>query len=96
LVGHHQLNRNIFSGSITAAMGIVLSIISYPIYLHFLGANLYGLWIILSVVITFSAIGGLGIDDAIVKYVAQEYGKNNKENILKYISTSSILFSLSK
>lgn len=88
LAGHHQLNRNIFSGSITAAMGIVLSIISYPIYLHFLGAGLYGLWIILSVVISFSAIGGLGIDDAIVKYVAQEYGKNNKENILKYISTS--------
>jgi O-antigen/teichoic acid export membrane protein len=67
---------------------MVLSIISYPIYLHFLGASLYGLWVILSVVITFSAIGGLGIDDAIVKYVAQEYGKNNKENILKYISTS--------
>jgi O-antigen/teichoic acid export membrane protein len=87
-VGQHQLNKNIFSGSITAAMGIVLSIISYPIYLHFLGANLYGLWIIVSVVISFSAIGALGIDEAIVKYVAQEYGKNNKENILKYISTS--------
>ncbi len=83
-----QLKKNVFSGSFAAGLNIVLNLIAYPIYLHFIGVELYGLWAILSVVIAFSAIGGLGIDQAITKYVAEEIGKNNKENILKYISTA--------
>lgn len=55
-------------------------------YLYFLGTELYGLWALFSVFITFSSIGNLGVDDALVKYVAEEYALNNLENIQLYIT----------
>lgn len=82
-----QLKRNILSGSFTAAIGILVSVVAYPLYLHFLGAELYGLWALLNVVIFFSSIGNIGIDEAIIKYVAEEYEKKNMIGVITYIST---------
>ncbi len=82
-----QLKKNIFSGSFSAAGSIIISVIAYPVYLHFLGASLYGLWAILTVVIYFSSIGNFGVDDALVKFVAEEYAHRKKNNIITYIST---------
>lgn len=82
-----RLKRNIFSGSFAAAGGIIISVIVYPIYLHFLGAELYGLWAILNVIIYFSSIGNFGIDEALVKYVAEEYEKKNLDGVIEHIST---------
>ncbi len=82
-----QLRRNILSGSFTAAIGILVSIVAYPLYLYFLGAELYGLWALLNVVIFFGSIGNIGIDEAIIKYVAEEYEKKNMAGVITYIST---------
>lgn len=82
-----QLKKNIVSGSSTAAGGIIISIIAYPIYLHFLGATSYGLWAILTVVIYFSSIGNFGIDEALIKFVAQEFAHGKRDNVVTYIST---------
>jgi len=88
-----QLKRNILSGSATAGIGILVSIVAYPVYLYFLGAELYGLWALLNVVIFFSSIGNIGIDEAIIKYVAEEYEKRNVVAVTTYISTGlNLLF----
>ena len=84
---HSQVKRNILSGTLTATGGIVVSIVGYPIYLHFLGAELYGLWAVLTVIIFFSSIGNFGIDEALIKYIAEEYERKNIENIVEFIST---------
>lgn len=91
---HSQLKRNIFSGSVAAGIGILASIVAYPVYLYFLGAELYGLWALLNIVIFFSSIGNIGVDEALVKYVAAEYGKKNIDAVITYISTglSLLLF----
>lgn len=90
-----QLKKNIFSGSLAAAGSIVISVIAYPMYLHFLGAELYGLWAILTVIIYFSSIGNFGIDEALIKYVAEEYERKNINNVVKYISTGLNLLIIS-
>lgn len=82
-----QLRKNIFSGSLAAAGSVIVSVVAYPIYLHFLGAELYGLWAVLTVIIFFSSIGNFGIDEALIKYIAEEYEKKNIENIKEFIST---------
>lgn len=89
-----QLKRNIFSGSLTAGIGILTSIIAYPVYLHFLGAELYGLWALLNVVIFFSSIGNIGVDEALIKYVAAAYEKENVDTVITYISTGLSLLLL--
>ncbi len=82
-----QLRKNIFSGSLAAAGSVITSVVAYPVYLHFLGAELYGLWAILSVLIYFGSIGNFGIDEALIKYVSEKYQQGKIEDAVRYIST---------
>lgn len=83
-----QLKKNVFSGVIFSGTHNVIGLIAFPIYLKYLGAEKYGLWITVAVILEFSNLGQLGIETAIVKYVASEYGKKNFKAITEYISTS--------
>lgn len=83
-----QLKKNVLSGSIFSGVNILVTLISYPLYLKYLGVEQYGLWATVSVVLAFSQIGLLRINTAVVKYVAGEYGKKNFQAITEYISTS--------
>ncbi|MHB8808047.1 MAG: MATE family efflux transporter [Anaerolineaceae bacterium] len=69
-------------------LGVVVSAINYPLYLHFLGYELYGTWLLLSTILTFAQLGLLGIGPAITKLVAEEYEKNNKRAIQEYFMTA--------
>ncbi len=68
-----QFKKNVLFGSIFSAINLLVALIAYPIYLKYLGPEKYGLWATVSVVLAFSQIGQLGIDTAVVKYVAGEY-----------------------
>lgn len=83
-----QLKKNVLSGSVSAGVNILITFISYPLYLKYLGVEQYGLWATVSVVLAFSQVGQLRVDTAIVKYVAGEYGKNNLKAITEYSSTA--------
>lgn len=85
-----SLRRNVFSGMLSAVGNILILLVSYPIYLKYLGIERYGLWAILSVIASFSALGSLGIDTAVIKYVAEEYGRESKSGVEKYFSTAII------
>lgn len=88
-----ELDRNMFSGAVLAIGNIIISLISYPLFLNYIGVELYGLWATLSFVIMLSSIGGLGIDSAITKFVAEEYCRNNIIEIRRLLS-AALLFSL--
>lgn len=90
-----SLEKNVLSGMILAGGNILISFVGYPLYLKYLGAETYGLWAALSFVVVFGALGSLGIDSAIIKYVAEEYGRNNKKGIKKYFSTAIIMLLMS-
>jgi len=88
------MKKNVLSGTILAGTNIFLLLIAYPVYLKYLGAERYGLWATLSVIIIFSQIGKLGIDDAIIKYVAEEMGKRNYKGITEYTTISFIILAV--
>ncbi|RLC36128.1 hypothetical protein DRH29_05185 [candidate division Kazan bacterium] len=67
---------------------MLLVLIAYPIYLKYLGVEQYGLWATLSVVVFFSQLGELGVNSALIKYVAVEFGGNNYDGITKYTTTA--------
>ena len=46
-----QLRINIISGAATTVINTVALMITYPVYLHFLGYERYGLWLVLSAVL---------------------------------------------
>jgi len=82
------LKKNVLSGSILAGTNICLMLIAYPIYLKYLGSELYGLWATISIIVFFSRLGDLGINNALIKYVAAEFGRNNYVKIKEYSATS--------
>ena len=78
------------SGTIMAIANALVILISYPIYLGFVGYEAFGVWSIMLAIISMSAVLGLNIDRSIIKFVAQ--CKTNNE-VKKYI-TGSILISI--
>jgi O-antigen/teichoic acid export membrane protein len=81
-----QFNRNMSAGSMMAVIGSCLAIVSYPIYLHFLGYHRYGLWLVLSVVVSVAQLGNLGIPWALMKLVAEDHAHEDWEGVKTYIN----------
>jgi O-antigen/teichoic acid export membrane protein len=57
---------------VATVVNVVVLAIAYPVYLHFLGHEMYGVWLILATVLTFAQLGNLGISPAVMKLVAEE------------------------
>ncbi len=76
------------SGVIFTVANIIASFVGYPVYLHYLGLETYGLWLMLSVVLQFSRIGILGIPEAITKLVAEESKRDNARDLERCITTA--------
>jgi O-antigen/teichoic acid export membrane protein len=83
-----QFNRNMGAGSIMALIGACLNVISYPIYLHYLGYHRYGLWLVLSTVVAVAQLGNLGIPWALMKLVAEDHCHEDWEGVKTYINIS--------
>ena len=69
-----------------ALIGVCFSIVSYPIYLHYLGYHRYGLWLVLSVIVSVAQLGNLGIPWALMKLVAEDHGRGDWEGVRTYIN----------
>lgn len=76
------------SGVITTIFNTLIMLISYPVYLHYLGYEKMGVWMILSTVLTIMRLSDLGIGPAVTKLVAEEYGRGNKQGIQAYVTTA--------
>ena len=63
----NQLRINMVSGVVATVINVVDLVIAYPLYLHFLGYETYGVWLILATVLTFAQLGNLGISSGFVE-----------------------------
>lgn len=81
------------SGTATTIVNLVVVAVSYPLYLHFLGYEKYGVWLVMTTVLTFASLGNLGIGTAVMKLVAEEYGRGDILGVQRYVSTAiAVLF----
>ncbi len=89
-----QLRINMASGVATTVINTVVMVVAYPIYLHFLGYEKYGIWLVLTTVLTFAQLGDIGISQAIIKLVAEDYGRNDIKGIQRYVTTALTMLSV--
>jgi Na+-driven multidrug efflux pump len=82
-----QLRLNVFVGIATTAVNLVVLAVAYPAYLYFLGYETYGVWLILATILGLAQLSNLGINSAIMKLVAEEYGRANTNGIQNYLTT---------
>jgi len=90
-----QLRINMASGVVVTVINAVAMMAGYPIYLHFLGYEKYGVWLVLATVLSFAKLGNLGIGQAVMKLVAEEYGRDDIKGIQQYVTTALALLCLS-
>jgi O-antigen/teichoic acid export membrane protein len=90
-----QLRINMVSGIVTAVINTVVLFVAFKIYLHFLGWETYGVWAILATVLTFAQLGDIGISQAVIKLVAEGYGRGDIEDIQRYVTTALTMLCLS-
>ena len=83
------------SGAVTTIINSVTLVVAFPIYLHFLGYDQYGVWLVLTTVLSFAQLGNLGISKAVMKLVAEEYGRGDIEGIQRCVTTALALLFLS-
>jgi O-antigen/teichoic acid export membrane protein len=83
-----QLRINMVSGVAVTVVNSAVLAVAYPLYLHFLGYERYGTWLVLSTVLSFAQLGNLGIGPAVTKLVAEEYGRKNLEAVQQYVTSA--------
>ncbi|MFY3743827.1 lipopolysaccharide biosynthesis protein [Anaeromyxobacter sp. Red801] len=65
-----------------------MTALGYPIYLHYLGFERYGVWIVLSTVLSFVQLTNLGIGPAVTSYVAAEHAAGRTGGVQRYATTA--------
>jgi O-antigen/teichoic acid export membrane protein len=91
-----QLRRNMAAGVAMMVLNVGIMAVSYPVYLHYLGYEKYGVWLVLTAVLTFMQMGGnLGLGPAVAKLVAEEYGRENTRGIQSYAMMALAILTLS-
>ena len=83
-----QLRRNMTSSLVQTGLNFLVTAAAYPIYLHYLGYEQYGLWLVLAAVLGSAQLGNLGINGAVSKFVAQHYGRGDAGAVERDVATA--------
>jgi len=86
---------NIVSSLGTAALSTLVIGIAYPVYLHYLGYEQYGLWLMLSTVLVMAQLGNLGISPALLKLVAEDFAAGDVDGVYHYLTCGMLSLLLS-
>ncbi|GAB5524337.1 MAG: hypothetical protein Roseis2KO_22090 [Roseivirga sp.] len=72
------------------AANMVVTLVSYPVFIHYLGSEVYGLWITMSVIVALGEMGNLGIAQASVKFVSEKISTNQLSAAQGYYATGLV------
>ena len=86
-----QLRINMATGVVTHCLNIAVLAVSYPVYLHFLGYERYGLWLALGAVLYITRLSDFGMAQAVTKLVAEELGKVDTQTVQQYVATAILV-----
>jgi O-antigen/teichoic acid export membrane protein len=90
-----QLAKNVVSGPASSLVSMTTLAVTYPLYLHYLGYERYGLWLVLSTVISFAQLCNFGFGPAVAKLVAEEKARNRYDAIGTYVGTALMTVAVS-
>ena len=64
------------------------SLISIPLTVRYLGAERYGLWVVLTSIISVMGFADLGIGNGVLNAVSEAYGKEDRDLAREYVSSA--------
>lgn len=94
----HATSRVLVASALSAwaarAVALGSGLITLPIIVATLGAERYGVWILVGQVIGFVALGDLGIANAVGREVARALGEGNEDDARRIVATATTLLTL--
>ncbi|MDP7038800.1 MAG: oligosaccharide flippase family protein, partial [Myxococcota bacterium] len=86
-----RLGHNILSGQIVVLLKFGLFFVAYPVYINFLDYEVYGVWLLLTSVLSLAQVGNLGVFQALAKLVSEECGQQNQQAVQSYLSSAILI-----
>jgi O-antigen/teichoic acid export membrane protein len=77
------------SSFITKALNVVISFLSVPLTVHYLGAERYGVWLTISSLLTWMTMSDFGLaGNALINVLAEASGKDDREGAQHYSASA--------
>jgi O-antigen/teichoic acid export membrane protein len=84
--GKH-IKLTVFTGLIARASSMLMTIVSVPLTLNYLGPERFGLWMTVTSVVTMLSFADFGIGSGLLTVVAEASGRDDQIAIRRYVSS---------
>src|ERR1700716_1769942 len=85
--GKH-IKLTVFTGLIARASSMLMTIVSVPLTLNYLGPERFGLWMTVTSVVSMLAFADFGIGSGLLTVVGEAAGRDDKVAIRRYVSSA--------
>lgn len=89
-----QFTRNIFSGWGALAVRTAIILIVNPIYIHALGDDRYGIWILAVTVMNYTVLLDFGLRQALIRFVSKFMAEENYDRLNSIVQSAFMVYSL--
>jgi O-antigen/teichoic acid export membrane protein len=83
-----QIIRGIFAGLAGRAAALIVSFISVPLTVRYLGAERYGAWVTISASVAWIALADLGLSNSLTNAVSEGYAKGRRDLAQSYVAAA--------
>ena len=95
--GHERslkVKRNIIYSFLIKGGSVLIGYLLFPLTIHYINPVQYGIWLTISSLVAWMNTFDIGLSNGLRNKMAHSLALNEKENIVKYVSTTYALLSL--
>lgn len=85
---NRRLATGIASGVVTKGAGFLVTIITVPMTLHYLGSERYGIWVTMISMLAWLSMVDLGVANGLTPALSAAFGKNRMDLARGYVATA--------
>lgn len=89
-----RIKLTIFSSFMARGLSVLISLISVPLTLNYLGAERYGLWLTINSIVGLFAFADLGIGNGLLNVISDAFGKKDAAKARKYTASAFAILTL--
>lgn len=83
-----RIVRGIFTGLAGKGVAVLVSLVSVPLTVRYLGAERYGAWVTISTAMAWIALADFGLSSSLTNAVSEGYAKNSRELAGEYVAAA--------
>ncbi len=91
MAGYRVIIRNALSNWVNIGISSIIAFFMLPFLVNTLGAQVYGIWLLMMAVAGYGIFMDFGITNSIIKYVSEYGALRDEENLNKVVSTSLLM-----